>query len=109
MEDLVAQPIACVETTFRALFSTHKLGLKRICFLAGFTDNSNVSVVPSLDGSQLLALTESVAGTHRARTGDLATLSRVHFQDDNKDILTTAHPTIMEDGSLINMTVTVHE
>ena len=79
-----------------------------MCFAwAGFTDNSNVNVVPSLDGSQFLALTESVAGTHRARTGDLATLGRVQFKDNNKDVLTTAHPTIMDDGSLINLTVTV--
>lgn len=74
---------------------------------AGFTDNSSVSVVPSTDGSEFLTLTESVAGTYRARTGDLATLGRVHFQDGNKDILTTAHPSIMDDGSLINLTVTV--
>ena len=66
-----------------------------------------MSVVPSTDGSDFLTLTESVAGTYRARTGALATLGRVRFQDGNNDILTTAHPSIMDDGSLINLTVTV--
>ena len=48
-------------------------------------------------------MTESVAGTYRADLGDLATLGPVKFNDKLTGLLTTAHPTLMEDGSLINL------
>ena len=71
---------------------------------AGFTDNSSVSVVPNGDGSGVLSLTESVAGTYRASTADLSTLGRVNFKDGVEGLLTTAHPTVMKDGTMINLT-----
>ena len=71
---------------------------------AGFTDNSTVSVVPTGDNSQVLTLTESVAGTFRVSTADLSTLHRVEFKDGLGSLLTTAHPTILEDGTYINLT-----
>lgn len=48
-------------------------------------------------------MTESIAGTYRADLGDLATLGPVKFNDKLKGLLTTAHPTLMEDGTLINL------
>ena len=75
-----------------------------IRFGAGFTDNSSVSVVPNGDGSGVLSLTESVAGTYRASTADLSTLGRVDFKDGVEGLLTTAHPTVMKDGTMINLT-----
>lgn len=48
-------------------------------------------------------MTESIAGTYRADLGDLATLGPVKFNDKLTGLLTTAHPTLMEDGSLINL------
>ena len=49
-------------------------------------------------------MTESVAGTYRADLGSLATLGAVKFNDGISGLLTTAHPTLMEDGTLINIT-----
>ena len=48
-------------------------------------------------------MTESIAGTYRADLGDLATLGPVKFNDKLTGLLTTAHPTLMEDGTLINL------
>lgn len=48
-------------------------------------------------------MTESIAGTYRADLGTLATLGPVKFNDKLKGLLTTAHPTLMEDGTLINL------
>ena len=70
---------------------------------AGFTDNSSVSVIPTPDQKELYAMTESVAGTYRADLGNLSTLGPVKFNDGMKGLLTTAHPTLMEDGTLINL------
>ncbi len=69
----------------------------------GFTDNSSVNVVPTPDGKQLISLTESVAGTYRLDM-DLNTLGQLKFQDGVKGLLTTAHPTLLPDGSMINLT-----
>lgn len=69
----------------------------------GFTDNSSVNVVPTLDGKQLISMTESVAGTYRVDL-DLKTLGQMKFQDGVKGLLTTAHPTLLPDGSMINLT-----
>ncbi len=71
---------------------------------AGFTDNSTVSVVPTGDKAQVLSLTESVAGTFRVSTADLSTLHQVQFKDSLGSLLTTAHPTILDDGTYINLT-----
>ncbi|EIE20145.1 carotenoid oxygenase [Coccomyxa subellipsoidea C-169] len=71
--------------------------------LLGFTDNSSVNVVPTPDGKQLISLTESVAGTFRLDM-DLNTLGQLKFEDGVKGLLTTAHPTLLPDGSMINLT-----
>ena len=70
----------------------------------GFTDNSSVSVISTPDQKELYTMTESVAGTYRADLGSLATLGAVKFNDGVSGLLTTAHPTLMEDGTLINIT-----
>ncbi len=70
---------------------------------AGFTDNSSVNVVPTPDGKQLISMTESVAGTYRVDL-DLNTLGQLKFQDGVNGLLTTAHPTLLPDGSMINLT-----
>ena len=70
---------------------------------AGFTDNSSVSVISTPDQKELYTMTESVAGTYRADLGNLATLGPVRFNDKLKGLLTTAHPTLMEDGTLVNL------
>ena len=49
-------------------------------------------------------MTESVAGTYRADLASLATLGAVKFNDGVSGLLTTAHPTLMDDGTLINIT-----
>jgi carlactone synthase/all-trans-10'-apo-beta-carotenal 13,14-cleaving dioxygenase len=75
-------------------------------FGQGFTDNATVNVFPTkADGSELMAVTESVVGTYRVRTDDLGTLHQEHFQDNVKGDLTTAHPKIMPNGDLINLVV----
>ena len=71
---------------------------------AGFTDNSSVSVISTPDQKELYTMTESVAGTYRADLGSLATLGAVKFNDGVSGLLTTAHPTLMDDGTLINIT-----
>lgn len=70
---------------------------------AGFTDNSSVSVIPTPDQKELYTMTESVAGTYRADLGTLSTLGPVKFNDGVKGLLTTAYPTLMEDGTLVNL------
>ena len=75
-----------------------------LLLLAGFTDNSSVSVISTPDQKELYTMTESVAGTYRADLGSLATLGAVKFNDGVSGLLTTAHPTLMEDGTLINIT-----
>ena len=70
---------------------------------AGFTDNSSVHVIPTPDQKELYTMTESVAGTYRADLGSLSTMGQVKFNDGMKGLLTTAHPTLMEDGTLINL------
>jgi carotenoid cleavage dioxygenase-like enzyme len=48
-------------------------------------------------------MTETVGGTYRADLGDLGTLGPVEFNDGVNGQLTTAHPALMEDGTLINL------
>ena len=75
-----------------------------ICFdPAGFTDNSSVNVIPSPDQKQLYTMTESMAGSYKADPSNLATLGPVRFNDKLNGPLTTAHPTLLEDGCLVNL------
>ena len=75
-----------------------------VWLLAGFTDNSSVSVLASPDHKQLLTMTENAAATYRADMADLSTLGRLKFDDDIGGLFTTAHPTVYEDGTLVNLT-----
>ena len=38
----------------------------------------------------------------QVRIADLETLDRLKFKDDVKGLLTTAHPAILSDGSIVN-------
>lgn len=73
---------------------------------AGFTDNATVNVFPSnADGSELLAVTESVRGTYRMDTNTLATKHQVKYTDKVKGDLNTAHPKLLPNGDSINIVV----
>lgn len=67
----------------------------------GTTDNASVHVIPR--GDDLWAMTETVDGTFRIDKETLETKGRVLFQDDVDGTLTTAHPLVLEDGTLINL------
>lgn len=72
----------------------------------GFTDNATVNVFPSnADGSELLAVTESVRGTYRMDTNTLATKSQEKFADNIKGDLNTAHPKLLPNGDTVNIVV----
>jgi carlactone synthase/all-trans-10'-apo-beta-carotenal 13,14-cleaving dioxygenase len=68
----------------------------------GFTDNSNINVLPLPDGKTAVSMTEAAQGTYLVRIADLETLNRLEFKDDVKGLLTTAHPAILSDGSIVN-------
>ncbi|KAL4523246.1 hypothetical protein Ndes2437B_g00374 [Nannochloris sp. 'desiccata'] len=74
----------------------------------GVTDNASVNVLPapySSDKNQnkkFWAVTETVAGTIEMDQGTLSTLGKVTYNDNLKGDLTTAHPTILPNGELIN-------
>lgn len=75
---------------------------------AGFTDNATVNVFPTRpDGQELMAVTESVVGTYRVNTSDLATKHQEKFEDSINGDLTTAHPKILANGDMINLAVGV--
>jgi hypothetical protein len=38
----------------------------------------------------------------QVRIADLETLQQLKFKDDVKGLLTTAHPAILDDGSIVN-------
>lgn len=72
----------------------------------GFTDNATVNVFPSnADGSELLAVTESVKGTYRLDTATLATKYQEHYTDKVKGDLNTAHPKLLPSGESVNIVV----
>ena len=61
-------------------------------------------MVPSPDGKTAVCMTEAVLGTHLLDMETLATVGSIKFRDSVKGALTTAHPSLMTDGSLINLT-----
>ena len=63
-----------------------------------------VNVLPLPDGKTAVSLTEAVAGTYTLDMKTLATLGPVKFKDAVKGALTTAHPSVQPDGSLVNLT-----
>lgn len=67
----------------------------------GVTDNASVNVLPQ--GDKVWAVTETVAGTFEVDPSTLSTTGRVHYEDNLKGDLTTAHPTVLPNGDLINL------
>ena len=65
---------------------------------------AQVNVLPHPDGKTAVSLTEAVAGTYTLDMETLATLGPVRFRDGVKGPLTTAHPSVRPDGSLVNLT-----
>ena len=70
---------------------------------AGSTDNPSVNVVPTPDGKQLICMSEPVTASYRMDL-DLNTLGPLKYQDRVEGVLTTAHPTLLPDRSMINLT-----
>lgn len=65
-----------------------------------------MNVFPSnADGSELLAVTESVKGTYRMDTTTLATKAQEKFTDNINGDLNTAHPKVLPNGDAINIVV----
>ena len=65
-----------------------------------------MNVFPSnADGSELLAVTESVRGTYRMDTTTLATKAQEKYTDNIKGDLNTAHPKVQPNGDTINIVV----
>ncbi|EFJ39481.1 hypothetical protein VOLCADRAFT_108622 [Volvox carteri f. nagariensis] len=68
-----------------------------------FTDNASVNLIP-LRGNRLLALSESRSAAYIVDPATLATVRQVEYDDDLPGDLTTAHPKVAPDGSIINFT-----
>jgi carlactone synthase/all-trans-10'-apo-beta-carotenal 13,14-cleaving dioxygenase len=66
-----------------------------------------VNVLPGAKRGELVAVTESLAGIMRVDADSLRTLGPVKYTDGVKGDLTTAHPTLQRDGSLINLAIGV--
>ncbi len=65
-----------------------------------------MNVFPSnADGSELLAVTESVKGTYRLDTASLATKHQEKYTDGVKGDLNTAHPKLLPSGETVNIVV----
>lgn len=74
----------------------------------GVTDNASVHVVArggggDRAGKELWAMTETVPGTFAVDMETLATTRRVEYADSLEGTLTTAHPMVGADGTLINL------
>ena len=67
----------------------------------GVTDNASVNVLPQ--GDRVWAVTETVAGTFEIDPSTLSTTGRVQYNDSLKGDLTTAHPTVLPNGDVINL------
>lgn len=72
----------------------------------GVTDNASVHVLPRPDGT-IWALTETVQGTYAVDARSLETLGQVKNTDSIRGDLTTGHPTVLQNGDLINFISTV--
>ena len=65
-----------------------------------------MNVFPSnAEGSELLAVTESVKGTYRLDTATLATKYQEEYSDSVNGDLNTAHPKVLSDGQTVNIVV----
>ncbi|KXZ54273.1 hypothetical protein GPECTOR_5g361 [Gonium pectorale] len=66
-----------------------------------FTDNASVSLTP-LPGGQLLALSEAISAAYLVDGTSLATGRQVTYTDGVAGDLTTAHPKVLPDGTIVN-------
>ncbi|MEW5298336.1 MAG: hypothetical protein WDW36_001474 [Sanguina aurantia] len=66
-----------------------------------FTDNASVNLMPLPDGS-VLAMSESMASLYKVDPTTLDTLQHVEYTDGIPGDLSTAHPKLMADGTIIN-------
>eukprot|EP00775_Hariotina_reticulata_P013764 gene13764-13883_t len=73
-----------------------------------FTDNASVSLHQvGPEGGQLLALSETPVASYLVDPTTLATTQQVQYGDGVPGSLTTAHPSRLSDGSLINLSRTL--
>lgn len=72
----------------------------------GVTDNASVNIIPQPNG-QVLAVTETVFGTFGIDVSSLDTVERKQFRDKLKGDITTAHPSILPNGDLVNFVTNV--
>ena len=56
------------------------------------------------DGSAAVSLTELATGSYVLDLDTLATRGPIRYNDSVKGAITTAHPSVQPDGSLINLT-----
>ncbi|EFJ39336.1 hypothetical protein VOLCADRAFT_108677 [Volvox carteri f. nagariensis] len=68
-----------------------------------FTDNASINLIP-LPGNRLLALGETRSAAYIVDPATLATVRQVEYDDDFPGDLTTAHPKVAPDGSIMNFT-----
>eukprot|EP00882_Tetradesmus_deserticola_P021523 GHRQ01023299.1.p1 GENE.GHRQ01023299.1~~GHRQ01023299.1.p1 ORF type:complete len:307 (+),score=105.06 GHRQ01023299.1:146-1066(+) len=74
-----------------------------------FTDNASVSLQPvrrgaAAGGPLLMAMSETPPASYLINPSDLSTTEQVTYDDGLPGDLTTAHPSILADGSLLNFT-----
>ncbi|KAF6266758.1 carotenoid oxygenase [Scenedesmus sp. NREL 46B-D3] len=74
-----------------------------------FTDNASVSLQPvrrgaAAGGPLLMAMSETPPSSYIVDPSDLSTVEQVAYDDGLPGDLTTAHPSILADGSLLNFT-----
>ncbi|EFJ42683.1 hypothetical protein VOLCADRAFT_107173 [Volvox carteri f. nagariensis] len=68
-----------------------------------FTDNASINLIP-LPGNRLLALGETRSAAYIVDPATLATVRQVEYDDDFPGDLTTAHPKVAPDGSIMSFT-----
>ena len=63
-----------------------------------------VNVMPTADGKAAVTLTELATGSFVMDMDTLGTRGTIRYRDSVKGAMTTAHPSVQPDGSLINFT-----
>ena len=63
--------------------------------------------MPTPDGKSAVSLTELATGSYVLDMDTLATRGPIRYRDKVAGAMTTAHPSVQPDGSLINLTADV--
>ena len=63
--------------------------------------------MPTPDGKAAVSLTELASGSFIIDMETLSTRGAIRYRDKVKGAMTTAHPSVQPDGSLINLTADV--